>query len=81
MEIFATSMQDIEYQLNKTEKLATDPATVVPKYYYDFLNIFLKEASDKVLSYSKYHHNIELLQDGKIMAKQFSKACQSHSCS
>ena len=58
-------MRDIEYQVNKTEKPATDPATVVPECYHDFLDVFSKEASDKVLPHSKYDHHIELVQGGK----------------
>ena len=58
-------MQDIEYQLNKTEKPITNPATVVPEYYHNFLNVFLKEALNKVLLHSKYDHKIKLLERGK----------------
>lgn len=40
VEIFAISIQDIKYQLNKTEKPATDFVTIVSKCYYDFLDVF-----------------------------------------
>ena len=49
IQIFAISMQNIEYQLNKAEKSSTDPVTVVLKYYHNFLNVFLKEVLNKVL--------------------------------
>ena len=65
VEIFAISMQNIEYQLNKAKKPATDLATVVLECYHDFLNVFSKEDSDKILLHSKYDHNIKLLQNGK----------------
>ena len=55
----------IEYQLNKAKKPATNLATMVPICYYDLLDVFLKETSDKILFHSKYDHNIELLQSNK----------------
>ena len=45
-EIFAISMRDIKYQLNKVTKPLTNPKTVVSAEYHDFLNVFSKEASD-----------------------------------
>ena len=65
VEIFAVSMRDLEYQLNKTEKLVTDPATVVPECYHKYLDVFLKKALDKVSPHSKYDHKIELVNGGK----------------
>lgn len=65
VEIFAISMRDIEYQLNKTEKLVTDPATKVLECCHNFLDVFSKKISDKIFEYSKYNHKIELLQGGK----------------
>ena len=56
VEVFAILMQDLEYQLNKTAKPITDPATVVPEWYHKFLDVFLKEASDKVSQHSKRDH-------------------------
>ena len=60
---FAISMRDIEYQLNKTTKPLTDPKTVVPEEYYDFLDVFSKDISDTLRPYGKYDHRIELLKD------------------
>ena len=62
-EIFAISMRDIEYQLNKRTKPLTDPKTVVPEEYHDFLDVFLKDISDTLRPYGKYNHKIELLKD------------------
>ena len=53
-------MKDIEYQLNKMAKTPTNPKTVIPKEYYKFLNIFLKETLDTFSPYSKYNHQIRL---------------------
>ena len=65
VEIFGISMRDLEYQLNKADKPITNPATVVPECYNEFLDVFSKEASDKVSSHSKYDHKIELVNRGK----------------
>ena len=65
VEIFGISMRDLEYQLNKTEKPVTDPATVVPECYHKFLDVFSKKESDKVSPHSKYDHKIELVNGGK----------------
>ena len=45
-EIFAISMQDIEYQLNKRTKPLTNSKTVLPAEYHDFLDVFSKDISD-----------------------------------
>ena len=62
-EIFAISMQDIEYQLNKKTKPPTNPKTVVSTGYHDFLDVFSKEISDTLRLYRKHDHKIELLKD------------------
>ena len=56
-------MRDIKYQLNKGTKPPTDPKTVVPAEYYDFLDVFLKDIFDTLRPYGKYDHKIELLKD------------------
>ena len=58
-------MRDLEYQLNKTKKPITDPATVVPKCYHKFLDVFSKKKSDKVSSHFKYDYKIKLINKGK----------------
>ena len=65
-EIFAISMRNIKYQLNKTTKTPTDPKTVVPTEYDDFLDVFSKDISDMLRLYGKYDHKIELLKDKKL---------------
>ena len=52
VEIFGISMRDLEYQLNKAENPATYSATVVFDCYHNFLDIFLKEASNTVSQHS-----------------------------
>ena len=65
-EIFAISMRDIKYQLNKGTKPLTDPKTVVPEEYHDFLDVFSKDISDTLRPYGKYNHKIKLLKDNKL---------------
>ena len=62
-EIFAISMRNIKYQLNKGTKPLTDPKTVVPAEYHDFLDVFLKKVLDTLRPHKKYDHKIELLKD------------------
>ena len=49
--IFAISMRDIEYQLNKGTKPSTNLKTVVPAEYHDFLDVFSKDISDTLRPY------------------------------
>ena len=65
-EIFAILMRDIKYQLNKTTKPPTDPKTVVPAEYHDFLDVFSKDISDTLRPYGKYDHRIELLKNKNL---------------
>ena len=65
IEIFGVSMRDLEYKLNKAKKSTINPATAVLECYHKFLNMFLKEASDKVFPSLKYDHKIKLVNDGK----------------
>lgn len=65
VEIFAVLMRDLKYQLKKTEKTPTDPATKVTECYHEFLDVFSKEALNKVSPHSKYDHKIELLNGRK----------------
>ena len=65
-EIFAISMQDIKYQLNKRIKPPTNLKTVVPAEYYDFLDVFSKDISNTLRPYKKYDHKIKLLKDKNL---------------
>lgn len=58
-------MRDIEYQLEKTTKTPTDPKTVVPEEYHEYLDVFSKEASDTLSEHSKYDHRIRFLEGYK----------------
>ena len=62
-EVFAISMRDIEYQLNKGAKPVIDPKIVVPAEYHDLIDVFSKDVSNTLRPYGKYDHKIELLKD------------------
>ena len=51
--------------MSKANKPLTNPKTVVPKEYYDFFDVFLKEALDTVTEHSKYNYRIKLLERHK----------------
>ena len=65
VEIFAISMRNIEYQLEKATKTPIDPKTVVSEEYHKFLDVFSKEASDTLSEHSKYDHRIRFLEGYK----------------
>ena len=77
-EIFAISMQDIEYQLNKKTKQPTDPKTVVPAEYHDFFDVFSKDISDTLRPHRKHNHKIKLLK-GKDLSDLEHSALQGMS--
>ena len=58
-------MQNIKYQLNKVTKPPTDPKTVVPAEYYEYLDAFSKDISNTLRLYGKYNHKIEFFNDVK----------------
>ena len=59
------STNDINFQMNKTDKTLTDPKTVISGEYYDFFDVFSKKALNTVAEYSKYDHRIRLLKKYK----------------
>ena len=54
-------MWDINYQLDKDKMPSTNLATQVFEYYHNFLDVFLKKASNTVSAYLKYNYVIRLL--------------------
>lgn len=59
-QVFAISMKNLEYQVEKEARPETNPRSIVLEKYNNFLNIFSKKISDTFLSYQKYHHKIIL---------------------
>ena len=74
VEIFAISMKDIEYQLEKATKTPTDLKTVIPEEYHKFLDVFSKEASNTLFEHSKYDHRIRFLENYKDYGNSFLQA-------
>ena len=66
VKVFAASLADITKALRM--KTVTDPRTKLPQQYHEFLNVFNKERSDRLLPVrgKEIDHKIELeKQDGK----------------
>ena len=53
------SLKDIKKALS--DKLRPDSSTLLPKYYYNFLNIFSRADSNKLAEYRLYNYNISLM--------------------
>lgn len=45
-QVFAVSMKNIQYQVEKKVRTKTNAKSIVHKKYHDFLNIFLKKNLD-----------------------------------
>ena len=56
-------MKDIQYQAEKKARAETNPKSVVPQEYHDFLDVFSKEDSDTLLPHRKYDHTIHLEEE------------------
>jgi hypothetical protein len=52
--------QIIKHKTEVSEEEQTKLCPVIPECYYDYLNMFLKEASDILLPVWPYDHKIEL---------------------
>ena len=62
MQIATTSLRDIEKALQPKE--VVDPATLLPRDYHEFLDVFSHQESDKLPPHREYDHKIKL-QPGK----------------
>ena len=58
-QLCALSLRDIDKALEV--KVPTDPATIVPKEYHDYLDVFSKEDSDVLAPHRPYDYDIPLL--------------------
>ena len=58
-------MKDLEFQAEKEARPETNPKTVVPKKYHDFLDVFLKKDLDTLPAHRKYNHKIILEEEQK----------------
>ncbi len=63
VQVFTVSMRDIQYQAEKEARAETDPKSVVPQEYHDFLDVFSKKDSDTLPPHRKYDHKIHLEEE------------------
>ena len=64
-QVFAVSMRDIQYQAEKEARAETNPKSVVPQEYHDFLDVFSKKDLDTLPPHRKYDHKIHLEEEQK----------------
>ena len=64
-EVVAILVNNINFQINKIDKLPTDPKTVIPEKNHNSLDVFSKEISNTVTAHSKYNYKIWLLKSHK----------------
>ena len=50
-QVFALSLKNIQYQAEKKVSAETNPKSIIPKEYYDFLDVFSKKDLDNLLLY------------------------------
>ena len=59
-QMFAVSIRDIQYQAEKEARAETNPKSVVPQEYYNFLDVFSKKDLDTLPPHRKYDYQIQL---------------------
>ena len=64
-QVFAVLIGDIQYQAKKEARAKTNPKSVIPQEYYDFLDVFSKKDLYTFLSYQKYDYKIYLEEEQK----------------
>ena len=76
-QVFVILMRDIWYQAEKEDIAITNPKSVVPQEYHNFLGVSLKKNSDTLFLYQKYDHKIYLEEEWKhshaTLYKRFSE--------
>ena len=58
-ELLVISLRDIKKALSN--KLRPNPVTLLPKCYYDFLDVFSRADSDKLAEHRPYNYDILLM--------------------
>jgi len=61
-------MRDILYKMKKQEQInkEIDPKTILPKEFYEYLNVFSKATVDTLPSHRPLDHHITLEGDVKL---------------
>ena len=65
-QVFAVSMRDLEYQVEKEAKSETNPRSIVSEEYHNLLDVFFKKDSDMLPPNRKYDHKIILEEQQKL---------------
>ena len=65
-QLFDILIRDIQYQAKKKTRAETDPISIVPQEYHNYLNIFSKKNSDSLPLYQKYDHKMYLEEKQKL---------------
>jgi hypothetical protein len=60
LELLAISLYELDRKLKDRQPPSLKDTKSVPDQYYDFHDVFSKEASDKLPLYRSYDHKIEL---------------------
>ncbi len=61
--MFTVSIRDIQYQAEKKARAETDPKSVAPQKYHDFLDVLSKKDLDTLPLHRKYDHKIHLEEE------------------
>ena len=64
-QVLPISIKNLEFQAVKEARPETNPKSVLPKKYHNFLDTFLKKDLDIFFSYQKYDHKIILEEKEK----------------
>jgi hypothetical protein len=59
-------MKNVNIQLQKVDKSASDSKVVISREYHDFFDVFSKKIVDELSFHKKHDHRIELKNDKKI---------------
>jgi len=65
-EVFQISMEQIDRYLNKDSKPRTNPADKLPREYYEYLDVFNRDAAEKLPNHRPYDYKIKLEDDLKF---------------
>ena len=64
-QVFAISIKNLEFQVEKKAKPETNPKTIIPEKYYDLLDMFSEKNSNILSFHWKYYYKITLKEEQK----------------
>jgi hypothetical protein len=65
-EVFAVSFKDILEEQAKEEAIEIDPKSILPQEFYDYLDVFSRQAADKLPPHRYADHHIVVEGDSKL---------------